>query len=126
MRNCHILIVDPDADERSLLVDAAELFGADATAAGSAEQAHGLLRGGRFDVIVSELGLGSDDGCAFIAELRRSSEPSGSIPAVAVTAVDDAFAHDRALEAGFQRVMMKPLPPPQLMRAVGELWQRSR
>jgi CheY-like chemotaxis protein len=62
------------------------------------------------------------DGYDLIRELRMQSQSSiASIPAAAVTACARADERQRALAAGFQMHLAKPLRPETLARAVARL-----
>jgi CheY-like chemotaxis protein len=66
-----------------------------------------------------------EDGLTFIAERRaRGDEREGAIPAVALTASASSEDRDRALLAGFDRYLTKPVEVSKLCAAIGELCTR--
>lgn len=60
-------------------------------------------------VIVSDLGLPDADGYSFIRRVRELGADAAALPAVAVTAFVEPEARRRALLAGFQACLPKPL-----------------
>jgi len=76
------------------------------------------------DVLVCDIALGDDDGLALIAELRRRArEEGGGLPAVAVSAFARPEDRDRALAAGFQRYLAKPVDVLELVAVVAALYR---
>lgn len=117
-----VLLVDDNADmlevQRRLLFDC----GAAVTTAGSAEQALKALRSGRFDVLLSDLGLPAMDGYGLIDSIRSKLGLSAAqLPAAAVTAFVRPEDHERAVQAGYQACLVKPVSPTALARLVHDL-----
>lgn len=65
-----------------------------------------------------------EDGYALIRRIR-AGEGDPSLPAVAVTAFARREDRDRALDAGFDRYMAKPVEPSKLVSAVAGLARRQ-
>ena len=121
-----VLLVDDHADvlevERRLLHDC----GASVTMATSAEQALQCLRTTRFDVLLSDLGMPDMDGYALIERVRSTLGLSAAaLPAAAVTAFVRPEDRERALHAGYQACVQKPVSPTALARAVRGLMNTS-
>ncbi len=77
----------------------------------------------RPNVIVSDVARPDDEGYAFIREVRAlGRELGGHTPAVALTALARPADHARALNAGFQSHLPKPVDPRDLVLAVARLW----
>jgi CheY-like chemotaxis protein/two-component sensor histidine kinase len=122
LQGLSVLLVDDDLD--MLEVEGRQLrdCGAVVTTANSAEQALQFLRHGRFDVLLSDLGMPGMDGYGLIDAVRSTLGLSAAqLPAVAVTAYVRARDRQRALRAGFQICLQKPVVPAALARAVLEL-----
>ncbi|MES2957111.1 MAG: response regulator [Pseudomonadota bacterium] len=122
-----VLLVDDDADllegQRRLL----SAYGAIATVASSAAAALQHLRSGRFDVLLSDLGMPGTDGYTFIESVRSSLGLSAqSLPAAAVTGYVRDVDRQRALDGGYQAFLQRPLPPATLARVVFDLAQAAR
>jgi CheY-like chemotaxis protein len=122
MRGLRVLIVDEDDDARVALIGVVRHFGARAEAAQSVEAARAALARQRFDVVVCDLMSPEEDGCDLIADLRCwPIAAGGRTPAIALSGVDDAWACERAIAAGFQRVLCKPVQVKSLAQAVIEV-----
>lgn len=117
-----VLIVDDEIDTREFLLTALEQYGAEVTAAASVDEAHRLLERLKPDVLVSDIGMPVADGYALIREVRaKAPEQGGQIPAAALTAYTREEDRIKALEAGFQTHVPKPIEPTQLVAVVAKL-----
>jgi len=110
-----LLVVDDDESTRRMLQVALGQFGADVTAASSAGEAFEKLARGKFDVIVSDIGMPGEDGCSLMRRIRASDNPIG---AIALTAYANDGERDRALTSGFQSWLTKPIDPALLAEEV--------
>jgi CheY-like chemotaxis protein len=78
------------------------------------------------DVLVSDIGLPDEDGYDLIRRLRsRGPDAGGGIPAIALTAYATADDRARALAAGFQLHLAKPIDPEALRASVSRLARSS-
>ncbi|HUR80287.1 MAG TPA: ATP-binding protein [Thermoanaerobaculia bacterium] len=111
----NVLLVDDDDQARNVLGTMLASFGASVTQAASAAEAWQHFADAPPDVLVSDLGMPGEDGYALIRRLRRAE---WNVPAVAVTAYADPRDRDRALDAGFQAHLAKPVEPQELAAAV--------
>jgi signal transduction histidine kinase/ActR/RegA family two-component response regulator len=117
-----VLLVDDDADTREFLATALRAAGADLRAVGSAAAAFATMRAWRPDVIVSDIAMPEQDGYAFIQGVRALDDAAGGrTPAVALTALARPRDRVRALAAGFQTHLPKPVDPNELVLAVANL-----
>jgi PAS domain S-box-containing protein len=127
LQGCRVLLVEDDADSRALLRSVLESHGAMVVACESATEALGIAAGYQPGVVVSDIGMPRLDGYEFIKALRRQEAASGSppVPALALTAYARAEDRMRALAAGFQLHVAKPVQPAELVSVVGSLrgWQ---
>lgn len=124
-----VLIVDDEADARELLSAILEQRGAEVTTAASAAEALSCLEAnGRLpDVLVSDLGMPREDGFDLIRKVRTlEPERGGRIPAIALTAYARSEDRARALAAGYEMHVSKPVEPAQLSNALGDLVRRMR
>jgi CheY-like chemotaxis protein len=70
-------------------------------------------------VLIADIGLPEEDGYALIRRIRRLDPARGGlIPAIALTAYARTEDKDRALAAGFQRHVAKPVEPHVLVKIV--------
>jgi len=116
-----VLVVDDEPDARDLVAAVLIASGAKVRLAASVDEAIALVRERRPDVLLSDIGLPRQDGYALIRRLR---EIDGTLPAAALTAFASAEDHHRALEAGYQAHVTKPIEPADLARLVASLARR--
>jgi signal transduction histidine kinase/CheY-like chemotaxis protein len=123
LEGVRVLAVDDDADAREPLLELLRSWGARATGAGSAREARAALQSERFDLVVSDLAMPGEDGCALVATLRATEKASGAprLPAVALTAFATAEDLRRAAEAGFDAHLVKPVDPGELLEGLAAL-----
>ncbi len=115
-----------DADTLGLLAMALAEDGAEVTAAASAKQALAALAWARPDVLVADIAMPDEDGYGLIAKVRRlETDGQRPLPAVALTAYAGAETRERALAAGFQAHVAKPVEPAALVALVARLAGRN-
>ncbi len=121
----NVLIVEDDEDGRELLEMVLNDYGAVVTAVSSAVAALESLKAGAFDILVSDIGLPSEDGYSLLRRVRElPADEGGRIPAIALTAYASGDDRARALAAGFEAHVTKPVEPQELAAAVAELAAR--
>jgi signal transduction histidine kinase/PAS domain-containing protein len=121
-----VLVVDDDADAREMVRRLLQERGCVVATAGSVNEALHVLGRGRFDVLVSDIGMPGEDGHALIRRIRAlGAEAGGDIPAVALTAYARPEDRAKALRAGFQRHTVKPIDPVELFSLVARLAGRG-
>jgi CheY-like chemotaxis protein len=113
-----LLIVEDDVDARDLLVHVLGREGASVAAAGSAADALGMLEAMPLDVVISDIGMPDKDGYQLIRDIRSSGSMNASVPALAVTAYAGTQDRERALAAGFQGHVAKPVLTEDLIAAI--------
>ncbi|MDY6785962.1 MAG: response regulator [Cyanobacteriota bacterium] len=118
-----ILVVEDEADSREFLSLVLEGCGATVIAADSVGEALGVLDKKRPDVLVSDIAMPGEDGYDLIGKIR--DRPDGTFPAIALTAYAREKDEQRAIEAGFQVHLTKPLDAEKLMAAIARLTQRE-
>jgi PAS domain S-box-containing protein len=122
-----VLVVDDEADARELLGALLAHAGVEVEAVASAEAALERLRAARYDVIVSDVGMPGVDGYAFLRRVRALPDGQGGrTPAVALTAFARLEDRTRALLAGFQIHVPKPVEPAELLAVVASVVARRR
>jgi CheY-like chemotaxis protein len=126
LRNLWILIVDDEADARDLVSFMLQINGAKVNTAKSAFEAMEFLQNiGENetvpDVIISDIGMPNENGYALIQKIRALPiQKSAIIPAIALTAFDRPEDKRKALDAGFQIHLGKPIELENLLLAVLE------
>jgi len=92
------------------------------TTAASAAEALGAITSDPPHIIISDIGMPEDNGYALIQSIRALPQPDrAGIPAIALTAFARPEDRTRALVAGFNLHMTKPVEPSELLAAVAEL-----
>jgi len=130
MMNCFrdlvILVVEDDADGRDLMQAVLEQRGANVIAAESVAQAFELLASTTPDVIVSDIGMPDEDGYALVHRLRAlPGDSGGRTPLIAVSAFAGSADRARALAAGFDRYLHKPVDFEELRATIESLVERD-
>ncbi|HEX5062557.1 MAG TPA: ATP-binding protein [Kofleriaceae bacterium] len=111
-----ILVVDDEADTREFVRNLLEQHAATVTAVASAADAITALQHDKPDVLLSDLGMPDEDGYGLIRQVRAlSRECGGRVPAVALTAYARTEDRTRAILAGFQTHVAKPVVPGELL-----------
>ena len=119
IKGVRVLVVDDELDARVLLRRLLEDGHAIVTVAESANEAIKLLQGGKFDVLVSDIGMPGEDGYSLIKRVRSlDAAGCGNIPAIALTAYARGEDRIKAIAAGFQMHIPKPVEPVELITMV--------
>ncbi len=117
-----VLVVDDEPDARELIGFVLESCGAEVRLAASAAEALEVLGSYTPDVIISDIGMPDEDGYSLIRSIRTLDQAhKKDIPTIALTAFARNEDRTRALIAGFNLHMAKPVEPSALVRAVLEL-----
>jgi len=126
LRGVRVLVVDDEPDARVLLVAVLEGHGAQVKAVGSAAEALREIESDAPDVLVSDIGMPSEDGYSLIRKVRTGLKKSPKVlPAAALTAYARMEDRSRALMAGFQSHITKPIDPDELLVVVATLVGRT-
>ncbi|MDB5296625.1 MAG: hypothetical protein JWO31_2608, partial [Phycisphaerales bacterium] len=117
-----VLVVDDEPDARAVVARLLEGWDAAVTTAGSAADALAAVRRDKPDVLVSDIGMPGEDGYSLIRAVRAlGPSGGGDVPAVALTAYARAEDRARALRAGYQGHLSKPVEPGELLTALAAL-----
>jgi len=117
LRDLRVLVVDDEEDSRELMATILRRAGADVACASGSHAALELFGRWTPDVIVSDLAMPGGDGCELVAEIRARDS---SIAALAVSGFTADRDTDRALAAGFDVHVGKPIDAAELVEAVHE------
>jgi signal transduction histidine kinase len=119
LQGLHVLVVDDDPGARELLANMLQGYGARVSLASSGPVALTLLFEQRPHVVLADIGMPEMDGYTLIEQVRAlDPHLGGRIPAVAVTAHASAQDRLRALHAGFQNHVAKPVEPEELAAVI--------
>ncbi|MEH1865146.1 MAG: response regulator [Nostoc sp.] len=114
-----VLTVDDDPDARELLTVLLTEYGAEVLTVASAAEVLANLESFRPDVLVSDIGMPEVDGYSLIQQIRTlPPEKGGEIPAIALTAYARVDDYEQAITSGYQRHVIKPLDPEELLQAL--------
>jgi len=119
-----VLVVDDEAQSRELFTTVLEHYGATVTAVASAREAIATLTTSPrdYDLLLSDISMPGEDGYSLMRQVRElSAAAGGGIPAIALTALVRDQDQTKAIAAGFQRHLAKPVAPLQLALAVATL-----
>jgi signal transduction histidine kinase/ActR/RegA family two-component response regulator len=117
-----VLIIEDEPDARDLIRRVLERAGATVECAGSADEGLDSIATFRPVVLISDIGMPGKDGYTFIREVRaRAPEQGGRTPAIALTAFARVEDRTRALVAGYQTHIAKPISPDELIASVASL-----
>jgi CheY-like chemotaxis protein len=121
-----ILVVDDEDDARTLARRVLEERGAHVITVSSAAEAMASVgENNPPSVLVSDIGMPEQDGYDLIKQMRALPGDAGRVPAVALTALARAEDRKRALSAGYQKHISKPVDPAELIAAIASLAGRA-
>ena len=122
LKGASVLVVDDDRDARELIARILTDCNARVRIAASAREAFDVLRADLPDLLISDLGMPDVDGLELLSWVRGlGRDRGGLLPAVALTAFARSEDRLRALEAGFNAHISKPVEPSELIAAVASL-----
>jgi PAS domain S-box-containing protein len=122
-----ILVIDDEPDTRDLLKAALSDCGALVTTSGSADVGFQLVISEQPDVLISDIGMPIQDGYEFIRRVRAlPTERGGKVPAVALTAYARSEDRLKALRAGYEMHVPKPVELTELVAVILSLVRREK
>jgi CheY-like chemotaxis protein/two-component sensor histidine kinase len=122
LEGVQVLLVDDDQDTLSMLSMMLTECRATVQGVASAAEALEVLQWYKPDVLVSDLAMPGEDGYSLIGKVRAMETEKGrQTPAVALTAYVRIEDRARALSAGFNMFVPKPVEPSELIMAIANL-----
>ncbi|MBV8886384.1 MAG: response regulator [Chroococcidiopsidaceae cyanobacterium CP_BM_RX_35] len=119
LESLQVLVVDDDTDTRDVLTAVLEQYGAKVTAVASVSEALKVLKQLHLDILISDLGMPVEDGYGLIRQVKAlETERGEKIPAIALTAYASDEERLKALSAGFQTHLPKPVEPTALITVI--------
>jgi PAS domain S-box-containing protein len=120
-----VLVVDDELDARNLIKRVLKECRAEVTLAAGADEGLAAIKAVRPHVIISDVGMPGKDGYQFIRDVRSlMASEGGHTPAIALTAFARSEDRTRAMLAGYQVHMAKPIEPHELLATVASLASR--
>ena len=120
----HVLVVDDDEDARGLFATALHHSGATVATADSTRAALEAMRLAQPDVLLADISMPERDGYDLIAAVRMAHGPRPT--AIAVSAHARKEDRERALAAGYDDYVTKPVDPAHLAAVIARLLGRGR
>lgn len=120
-----ILVVDDEPEARELLATMLQLRGAEVQTCGSAAESLPVIEEWEPSVVVSDISMPIEDGYSLIKKIRRMPNAQ-KLPAVALTAYARPQDRMRALAAGFNMHVSKPVEAGELVMVIASLCDRRR
>jgi PAS domain S-box-containing protein len=118
----HALVVDDEQDARILICRLIEEQGGHCQVAASAMEAFAIVTEGKVNVLISDIGMPEVDGYELIRKVRAlQGNALRNIPAIALTAYARSDDRQRALLAGYQMHVAKPVEPRELIAGIASL-----
>jgi len=125
LEGVRVLVVDDERDSLEWVHRLLKECKAKVTLATSAQDGLRLVSEEPPDVIVSDIGMPEKDGLEMMRELRARADQVGKTPAIALTAFSRSEDRTRAMLAGYQVHLAKPVEPQELLAAVANLAGRT-
>lgn len=120
-----LLVVDDEPGARELIANVLQGYGAEVCLAESGQAALTKIFEQRPHVLVADLGMPGMDGYGLIEQVRAlDPDFGGQTPAIAVTGYASPVDRLRALQAGYQNHVAKPVEPHELAIVIASLTGR--
>ncbi len=117
-----VLVVDDDPDAREVIARILRDGKASVIKASSAAEALEIVRKSKPDLLISDIGMPGEDGYDLLRKVRAlPADACGRVPAVALTAFARSEDRQRALLAGYQLHVSKPVEPSELLTVCASL-----
>ena len=117
-----VLVVDDEADARTLVVEILSRRGATVRACPSAAEGRAMFSKWKPHVLVSDIGLPEESGYSLIRSIRAlGKEQGGDVPAIALTGYARLANRLEALSAGYDLHVTKPVEPAELILMVASV-----
>ena len=122
-----VLLVDDEPDARELISRILRDCQCQVQSAANAAEAIALARSGRFDLLLSDIGMPDVDGFELLSRIRTLGPArGGGMPAIALTAFARSEDRLRALETGFLDHVSKPIEPSELVATIERVCLASK
>lgn len=116
-----VLVVDDDTRILAALQLLLRNAGGTIVTARSGAAAYRILERDEIDIVLSDITMAGEDGYSLMRRIRAASGAMRSLPAIAITSRVGDDDQQRALDAGFDRYLTKPIDLPQLISVIAQL-----
>ncbi|EDX74410.1 PAS fold family [Coleofasciculus chthonoplastes PCC 7420] len=121
LKGIRVLVVDDEVDTRELLRIILQQAGAEVITMASAQEVLSQFNQLTIDILVSDIGMPQMNGYLLLQQIRGMSLPQANVAAIALTAYAGKSNQQKALAAGFQQHLAKPIDPNDLIKAIARL-----
>jgi PAS domain S-box-containing protein len=122
LNGIRVLAVDDSPDTRELVFAVLGACGATVITAASVREAFDLFTAWKPDVLVCDIGMPEENGYTFIRRIRElSADAGGNTPAIALTGYVRVQDRMKALEAGYEMFVPKPIEASELCTIVASV-----
>ena len=127
LQGLRVLLVDDEPEARQIITTVIQRTGAVVKACETANEALETLVDWRPDVLMSDIAMPDEDGYSLIGKVRSlPRDQGGETPAAALTAYARDEDRQRALDAGYQMHIAKPVSTGKLVTMIAELAGRTK
>jgi CheY-like chemotaxis protein len=119
------LVVEDDVDTREVLEELLTDVGARVTSVSDIDTALALIQPGAFDLLLSDVGLPGTGGLELVRRLRARADETARLPAIAFSGHALPPDRARALAAGFDQHLGKPIGLKELVTTIGAVVRRE-
>jgi CheY-like chemotaxis protein len=117
-----VLVVDDQPDTRELIAAILHLSEAEVKTAGNISEAMETFIAWQPEIVISDIAMPDGDGYQLVRRLRQHERTTGyKVPTIALTAHAGTEDRIRALAAGFQLYLSKPVEPDELVVSIASL-----
>jgi PAS domain S-box-containing protein len=124
LNGLRIMVVDDEDETREMLNIMLSSHGAEVLTVASGTEALAQIEEWKPAIVVSDIGMPVMDGYMFMKRVRALDSKQRSVPAIALTAYARAEDRLRALAAGFQMHVPKPVEASELVMVIASLVRR--
>lgn len=122
LNGLQVLVIDDEPDSREFLAFVLRQVGAIVTTAENASEGFAVLTQSRPDILLSDIGMPDMDGYRLMQQIRTlPPNQGGEVKAIALTAFAGEVNRQKAIAAGFQSHISKPVEPDTLIQTIAKL-----
>lgn len=120
-----ILLVEDNEDAREMITLILKQYQAQIVAVESVREALKAYQREQPDILISDISMPLQDGYELIQEIRGSQDSKSSLPAIALTAHASEEDREKAIAAGFDLHLPKPIDATQLIDSLLKLARKD-
>ena len=120
-----ILLVEDNGDAREMITLILEQYQARTIAVESVREALLIYQQEQPDILISDISMPLQDGYELIQKIRSSQNSKSSLPAIALTAYASEEDKQKAIAAGFDLHLPKPIDATQLIESLLKLGRKN-